>query len=150
MKYFHDMVDHIHQKCIWRTWDQCGSICLHLRRHIWNSRTSVTSRHRDTRELPLEQRPNLRQSGDSIEKHTDLLKHRYIIILKNLPFSLERTVCIWNSAFKHTAWSTLLSPWEADDAGLAQFDFTGSASRKNRHAHFRDRGWRRLRYFPPR
>ena len=38
MNYFHDMVDNIHQKRIWRPWNQCGSICLHLRRHIWNSR----------------------------------------------------------------------------------------------------------------
>ena len=46
MNYFHDMVDNIHQKRIWRPWNQCGSICLHLRRHIWNSRVherSVTS-----------------------------------------------------------------------------------------------------------
>ena len=57
---------------------------------------------------------------------------------------------IWNSAFKHTAWSTSLSPREADDAGLAQFDFTRPVSRKNWHAHFRDQGWRRLRYLPPR
>ena len=40
------MVDNIHQKRMWRPWNQCGSICLHLRRHIWNSRVherSVTS-----------------------------------------------------------------------------------------------------------
>ena len=37
MNYFHDMVDNIHQKRIWRPWNQCESICLHLRRHIWNS-----------------------------------------------------------------------------------------------------------------
>ena len=46
MNYFHDMVDNIHQKRIWRPWNQCGSICLHLRRHISNSRVhepSVTS-----------------------------------------------------------------------------------------------------------
>ena len=46
MIYFHNMVDNIHQKRIWRPWNQCGSICLHLRRHIWNSRVherSVTS-----------------------------------------------------------------------------------------------------------
>ena len=34
----------------------------------------------DTRELPLEQRPNLHQAGDPIEKLTDLLKHGYIIM----------------------------------------------------------------------
>ena len=51
---------------------------------------------------------------------------------------------------KHTAWSTSLSPREADGACLAQFDFTRSVSRKNWHAHFHDRGWRRLRYLPPR
>ena len=45
--------------------------------------------------------------------------------------SLEMTVCIWTSTFNHTAWSTSLSPRKADDAGLAQFDFTRSVSRKN-------------------
>ena len=25
MNYFHDMVDNIHQKRIWRPWNQCGS-----------------------------------------------------------------------------------------------------------------------------
>ena len=43
MIYFHNMVDSIHQKRIWRPWNQCGSICLHLRRHILNSR--VHERH---------------------------------------------------------------------------------------------------------
>ena len=46
MNYFHDMVDNIHQKRSWRPWNQRGSICFHLRRHIWNSRVherSVTS-----------------------------------------------------------------------------------------------------------
>ena len=46
MNYFHHMVDNIHQKRSWRPWNQRGSICLHLRRHIWNSRVherSVTS-----------------------------------------------------------------------------------------------------------
>ena len=81
MNYFHEMVNNIHQKRIWRPWNQCGSLCLHLRRRIWNSRTSGASRHRDTRELPLEQRPNLHEAGDPIEKHTDLLKHGYIIVL---------------------------------------------------------------------
>ena len=63
MNYFHDMVDNIHQKRIWRPWNQCGSLCLHLRRQIWNSCTSGSSRHRDTRELPLEQRPNHHDTG---------------------------------------------------------------------------------------
>ena len=54
------MVGHIHQKRIWLPRNQCGSICLHLRRHIWNSRTSGASRHWDRRELPLEQRPTRR------------------------------------------------------------------------------------------
>ena len=62
VNYFRDMVDNIHQKRIWLPWNQCGSISLHLRRHIWNSCTSGASRHRDTRELPLEQRPNLHPS----------------------------------------------------------------------------------------
>ena len=88
--------------------------------------TSRASRHRDT----LEHRPNLQQAGDPIEKHTDLLKYGYIIVVQNLLFSLDRTACIWNSAFEHTAWSTSLSPRVADDAGLAQFDFTRPASRE--------------------
>ena len=93
------MVDNIHQKRIWRSWNQCGSICLHLRRHIWNSHVherSITSPgHEGT---PACKRPNLHQAGDPIEKHTDLLKHWYIIVGQNLPFSLERAACIWNSA----------------------------------------------------
>ena len=67
--------------------------------YIWdisNSHTSGTSCHRDTRELPLEQRPNRHQPGDPIGKHTDLLKHGYIIVVQNLPFSLGRTACIGN------------------------------------------------------
>ena len=140
MKYFHYMVDHIHQKRICHPSNRWGSICLYLWRHIWNSLMSGASRHRDTRELSLEQKPNLHQAGNLIEKHTDLLKHGCIIVVWNLSFSLKRTVCIWNSAFKLTAWSTSLSPREADDVGLAQFDFTCSVSRKNWHAHFRDRG----------
>ena len=43
MNYFHHMVDNIHQKRIWRPWNQCGSICLHLRRHIWNLRVHERS-----------------------------------------------------------------------------------------------------------
>ena len=104
------MVDHIHQERIWCPWNQCGSVYLWCR--IWNSHTSGASHHRDTREPPLEQRPNLDQAGNPIEKHTNLLKHGYIILVKNLPFSLGRKVRIWNSAFKHIAWSTSLSPRE--------------------------------------
>ena len=80
MNYFHDMVDNIYQKRIWRPWNHCGYICLHLRRHIWNSRVhklSVTSPgHEGT---PAWKRPNLHQAGDPIEKHTDLPKHGYIM-----------------------------------------------------------------------
>ena len=50
MNNFHDMVDNIHQKCSWRPWNQHRSICLHLRRHIWNSRLherSITSSARE-------------------------------------------------------------------------------------------------------
>ena len=39
-------------------------------------------------------------------------------------------MCIWNSDCKPTAWSTSLSPRVADEAGLAQFDFTRPVSRK--------------------
>ena len=41
---------------------------------------------------------------------------------------------------------------QADDAGLAQFDYTCSVSRKIWHTYFRDRDrrWKRLRYLPPR
>ena len=52
MNYFHDMVDNIHQKRSWRPWNQRGSICLHLRRHIWNShvheRCVTSSAHEGT------------------------------------------------------------------------------------------------------
>ena len=151
MIYFHNMVDNIHQKRIWRP-EISADLFVYICDVTFEIRvcTSGASHHRDTGELPLEQRPNLHQAGDPIEKHTDLLKHGYIIAVENLPFSLGRAVCIWNSALKHTAWSTLLPPREADDAGLAQFDFTRPVSRKNWHAHFRDWGWRRLRYLRPR
>ena len=58
-------------------------------------------------------------------------------------------MCIRNSDFKHTAWSTSLSPRDADDVGLGVFDFTRPVSHKNWQSHFRDRWWRRLRYLPP-
>ena len=119
MNYFHDKVDNIHQKRIWRPWNQCGSIFLtYATSHL----KFFASRHRDTRELPLEQRPNLHQAGDPIEKHTDLLKHGYIIVV----FSLERTV----SSEIQLLNTTSLSPRDADDVGLAQFDFTRPVSRE--------------------
>ena len=43
MNCFLDMVDNIHQKHIWRPWNQCGSIGLHMRRLIWNSRVHERS-----------------------------------------------------------------------------------------------------------
>ena len=52
--------------------------------------------------------------------------------------------------FKYTAMSTSFSPREANDADLAQFDFTRLVSHKQWHVHFRALGWRRLRHLPSR
>ena len=64
--------------------------------------------------------------------------------------SLERTVCHRNSAFKHTIWSTMLSPckrWRHSDA----VRLTRSGSRKkNWRVHFCHQGWGRQRYLTPR
>ena len=72
MKCYHNMVDHIPQKRTLRPWNQWESHCLHPRPHIWNSRTSGASRHKHTRELPLQQKLNLHQECDPIKIHTDL------------------------------------------------------------------------------
>ena len=79
MDYFHDMVDNIHQKRF-DTPEISADLFVYICDVTFEIRacTSGASRHRDTRELPLEQRPNLHQAGDPIEKHTDLLKHGYI------------------------------------------------------------------------
>ena len=129
MNCIHDMVDNIHQKRISRPWHQCRSICLHLRCHIWNSCTSGMSRHRDTRKLPLEQRPKFHRAGYPIEKHS--ICHLYWkgqcaseIQLLNTPHDQLRC--------RHGKQMTPV---------LAQFDFTRSVSCKNWHAHFHDRGW---------
>ena len=82
MNYIHDMVENIRQKRIWRPWNQCGAICLHLRRHIWNSRVherSVTSLEHEGTPAWTKAKPH--QAGDPIEKHTDLLQHGYIIVV---------------------------------------------------------------------
>ena len=129
MKCYHDTVDQIPPKRILWPWNQWESHCLHRRPHIWNSRTSGASCHQNTRELPLEQKVNLHEVGDPIKRHTDLFKYGYISYVLNAPFSLERTVCHRNSAFKHTTWSTMLSPckrWRHSDA----VRLTRSGSRK--------------------
>ena len=75
-----------------------------------------------TRELPLEQKLNLHQVGDPIKRHTELFKYGYKPYVWNSPFSLVRTVCHRNLAFKHTTWSTMLSQSTSDDAALVAFD----------------------------
>ena len=110
MKCYHDTADQIPPKRILWLWNQRESHCLHWRPHIWNSRTSGASRYQNTRELPLEQKVNHHQVGNPIKRHTDLFKYGYISYVKNSPFSLERTVCHRNSAFKHT---TALYMWRS-------------------------------------
>ena len=51
--------------------DQWESHSWHRRLHIWKSRTSGSSRHQNTRELPLKQGSYLHQEDDSIIKHTN-------------------------------------------------------------------------------
>ena len=147
MNYFHDLVDNIHQKRIWRPWNQCGSVCLHLRRHIWNSRVrerSVTSSGHEgtparTRAKPSSSRRSHRKTYRPAEAR---IYHSYVELI----ILIGKDNVHLTSACKHTAWPTSLSPRVANDAGLAQFDFTRPVSRKkkkNWHAHFRDRGWRR-------
>ena len=93
MKFYDDMFDQIPRKRILWPRNQRETHCLHRWPRIWNSRTSATSRHQNTRELPLKQKQNLHQVGDPIKRHTDLFKYGYIILMYNSPFSLERTVC---------------------------------------------------------
>ena len=148
-KYFHDVVDRIHEKRIWRPCNQCGSICLHLRRHIWNSRTSGASRHRDTRD----QRPNspCRRSRWKTYRPAEARIYHSCVELRTCHFiAMDSGHLNQLLNTSQIMLSTLLLPREADDAGLAQFDFTPSVSSKNWLAHFRNRGWRRLRYLPPR
>ena len=136
MNYFHDMVGNIHQKRIWRPWNQCRSICLHLPRHIWNSRTSESSGHDSPAWTKAQPSPSRRSHRNTNRPAEARIYHNRV----ELVISMERTVCIWNSNFKHTAWPTSLTPREADDAGLAQFDFTGSVSRKTGTRIFATRG----------
>ena len=96
------------------------------------------SRHQNTRELPLEQKLNLHQVGDSIKRHTDLFKYGYISY-----------VCHRHSVFKHTTWSTMLSLSD-HDATLTQFDWHALLRAKSWRVYFRHRGWGRQRYLPPR
>ena len=139
MNYFHDMVDNIHQKRIWRPWNQCGSICLHLRRHIWNLRTSVIGTRWNSRlnkgQTCIKQAKNIPTTSKNIPTcwSTDSIHHSCV----ELAIFMGKDSVHLKFNFKHTAWSTSLSPREADDAGLAQFDFTRAVSRKNWHEHFR-------------
>ena len=73
---FHDMVDHSDRN----SFDD-HEISVDPFVYICDVAFEIRARHRDTRELPLEQRPNLHQAGDPIEKRTDLLKHRYIKVV---------------------------------------------------------------------
>ena len=115
MKCYHDMLDQIPPKRILWSWNQWESHCLHRRPHIWNSRTSGASRHQNTRELPLEQKVNLHQIGDPIKTYRPVQVRVYIVCVK--------------LAFKHTTWTTMLSPckrWRHSDA----VRLTASGSRK--------------------
>ena len=144
------MVNQIPQKRILRSWNQWKSHCLHRRPHIWNSRTSGASRHQNTRELPLKQEQNLYQEGDPIKRYTDLFKYGYLSYVKSSPFRRKRTMYHRNWAFKHTTWSTTLSP--SDDATLVQFDWHAllpEKREKNWGVHFRERRWGLWRYLPP-
>ena len=141
MKCYHDMVDQIPPKRILWLWNQWESHCLHRRHLIWNSRTSGASRHQNTGELPLEQKVNLHQVGDPIKRHTDLFKYWYIyIVCVELAIFVGKDNVPQNSAFKHpfkhTTWSTMLSPckrWRHSDA----VQLTRSGSRKkNWRVHF--------------
>ena len=81
MKFYNDMVDQIPRKRILWPWNQRETHCLHQWSHIWNSRTSGASRHQNTRELQLKRKLNLHQVGDPMQKHTELFKYGYIIVV---------------------------------------------------------------------
>ena len=115
MKCYHNMVDQIPQKRILRPWNQWESHCLYRRPHIWNSRTSVASRHQHTRELPLEQKLKI----PLIDKPTCSSPNIYRMC-RTRHFRWKGQCATKKSAFKHTTWSTTLSP--SDDAALVQFD----------------------------
>ena len=151
MNYFHDMVDNIHQKRIWHPWNQCGSLFTSALSHLKfaHERIVTSLGHEGTPAWTKAKPSSSRWSHRKTYRPAEARIYMYHSCVE-LAVSLERTVCIWNSTFKHTAWSTSLSPREANDASLEQFDFTRPVSRKNYHAHFRDRGWRRLRYLPQR
>ena len=121
------MVDNIHQKRIWRPWNQCGSICLHLRRHIWNSRVherSVTSSGHEGTPAWTKAKPSLsRRSHRKTYRPPEARIYHSCVEQDSVHLK-------FNSACKHTAWSTSLSPRVADDAGLGQFDCTRPVSRK--------------------
>ena len=50
----------------------------------------------------LSQRPNFRQSVDTLDRYTRLFKHGCTIVGWNLPVPFKRTVCKRNSGCKHT------------------------------------------------
>ena len=77
--------------------DVTFDICAPAERHVIGTLA---------RELPLEQWPSLRQAGDPIEKHTDLLEHGYIIVVYILPFLLESTVSASWKRFQHLTSAT--------------------------------------------
>ena len=97
----------------------------------WNSHVherSVTSSGHEGTPTWTEAKPS--SSRRSHRKTYRLAEARIYHGCVELVIFIGRTVCIWNSACKHTAWSTSLSPRVADDAGLAQLDFTRPVSRK--------------------
>ena len=146
------MVDNIHQKRIWRPWNQCGSICLHLRHHIWNSHTTshlkfVTSSGHEgtpawTKAKPSSSRRSYRKTYRPAEAriYHSCVEHFHRkgqcaseIQLLNTPHDHLRCrhgkqmTRVWHSSISHA-----------------------QSPEKNWHAHFRDRGWRRLPYLPSR
>ena len=78
-------------------------IYIYRTSHLKFAHESSVSRHQNTRELPLKPTSNRRYQ----RKNTDLFNHGYIIIVYNIPFSLQRTVCNKNSTFKHIDWSNV-------------------------------------------
>ena len=63
MKCIQYMVDHIQQQCVLRPWNQCKSVYLHQRLHIWNSLSGGAS-HQE-KETPAWTKAGLSSSGRS-------------------------------------------------------------------------------------
>ena len=151
MNYFHDMVDNIHQKLSWRPWNQRGSICLHLRRHIWNScvheRSGASSAHEGTPAWTKAKPSSSRRSHRKTYRPAEARIYHSCVELAifigkgcvHLKFSFRTHRMINFVVATRSRWGR---------SGVVRFHTL--RLRKNYHAHFRDRGWRRLRYLPPR